>query len=93
MYNNLFPYQQAEEFLNSLEGPSSFYGLQDTTLHSLILMMLPSHKIYHKHQGIQCTVNYSDESNLPLSLLETLLHALRYNMNFWIPQVSSFMHM
>ena len=67
-----------------MEGPSSLYGIQEETLQSLVLTLLPfKHKL--THQRTQPSPLYEDTR---LHLLKTLLKSLRCDAKFCIPQVS-----
>ena len=83
-YCNLFPLQ-AQEFIKTMEGDSSFYGLQDETLNSLLLTYLPSVKCKYFPRAISTTDTKCE--NAEVFLLKFLLEVLTQNAKFSIPEV------
>ena len=83
----VFVFMQAEEFIQTMEGSSSFYGLQDETLNSLLLTFLPSVKCNYVSKTISSRTGTESEDT-QVSLLKFLLEELRQNANFSIPEVN-----
>lgn len=79
---------QAEEFIRTMEGPLSFYGLQDETLNSLLLSFLPSVKCKYVSRAFSTRTD-TECKDTQVFLLEFLLEELKQNANFSIPEVSN----
>ena len=86
MHVNLIIFTQVEEFIQCISGSSSLYGLQQETLDSLVLTLLPA---------IDCTHCISDGHNLTddlmdikVYILQELIQALKTNCGFHINHVS-----
>jgi len=76
---------QAEEFVQTMEGHLSFYGLQKETLNSLLLTYLPSVKCKYVPRAISTTDTKCKDTQV--FLLKFLLEALKQNAKFSIPEV------
>jgi len=87
-YNLVLVFMQAEEFIQTMEGSSSFYGLQDETLNSLLLTFLPSVKCNYVSKTISSRTGTESEDT-QVSLLKFLLEELKQNANFSIPEVNN----
>ena len=66
-----------------MQGNTSLYGFTKETLDSLMLTLLPP--IGAKYQLVQNEVN--EEMDIKVSVLKTLVDALRDNAGFHIPKV------
>lgn len=75
-----------EQFINSVDGNTSLYGLQDETLDSLLLSLLPLHAPPYAHQDT--THGEAVGDNVGVYLLYKLLKLLKHSFGFAIPVVS-----
>lgn len=81
----LYPYQ-VKEFIDCISGHSSLYGLQQETLDSLVLMLLPP--LTHKYESLGEPSVMDSSLDLKVLLMQELLQNLRHCAGFYIPPVS-----
>ena len=73
-----------EQFINSVDGNTSLYGLQDETLDSLLLSLLPPNAHHYQDTTPEEVVG----DNVGVYLLYKLLRLLKHSFGFAVPVVS-----
>lgn len=77
-----------EQFINSVDGNTSLYGLQDETLDSLLLSLLPPNAPPNAHHYQHTTPEEAVGDNVGVYLLYKLLRLLKHSFGFAVPVVS-----
>ena len=77
-----------EQFINSVDGNASLYGLQDETLDSLLLSLLPPNAPPYAHQYQDTAHGEVVGDNVGVYLLYKLLRLLKQSFGFAVPVVS-----
>ena len=81
---------QVQEFIQCSGGPSSFYGICEATLDSLLLNVLPvefSPTQIHANQAAPQPY-YENEREKQIHIVQVLTEVLKVNFNFHFQQVS-----
>ena len=92
VYIHLLSKMQADEFIECVNGSASLYGLQQETLHSLVLAMLPPNPQVYTTNLLNiksCGLEMHTASDIRVSLLRLVLMTLWKDLKFCIPMVSA----
>ena len=77
---------QVNEFVGSVRGKESFYGLKEETTDSLLLSMLPTER--HTYQPYELKDDLMSDNAIEVVCLQELIRAFRTSAGFHIPTVS-----
>ena len=79
------PLPQVKDFIQCVSGSSSLYGLQEDTLESLILTLLPP--LQHEYEGLGEPSLVDSSLDVKVYLIQELVQSLRHCAGFHIPPV------
>ena len=79
------------DFVRSVGGVESFYGLKNETVDSLLLSMLPTDKHTYQPYEPKADPNSVEPIDVGVLCLQELVRAFRSSAGFYLPTVSLYL--